>query len=351
MPTSTNAGLHAFVLNQPKNRKDHRHHAIDAFVLACTDPGLLNRIARESGRAETLNLGRLFPRDSFPIPLSGYREALARRLDRLVVSHKPDHGIAPGARDDVHVTSGALLEGTAFGLVDEEIGGKRYNLVYRVLVHKVTDRMIEGKKDYIVRDESLRRALREVRDDARSAGRELHEALLEYGRLHNIRRVRFLKRERSVKIVEHGYNPKTHRRHQKAYSAGDNHRIEIYALPDGTWRGEGVTVFDANRPGFEPAWRETHPDATLALRVHKGDLVEADFGDGRKIYRVCRLEASRGELRLAAHNEAGALQKRHDDQNDPFRYVRATYSRLKAAGARRVRVDPIGRVAYAKERR
>ena len=338
-------------VNRPKNRKDHRHHATDAFVLACADRGLLNRIAGESGRAETLNLGRLFPRDSFPIPFPGYREALGRRLDRLVVSHKPDHGIPPGARDDVHVTSGALLEATAYGLVDEEIDGKRYNLVYRVPVHEVTDRMIEGKKDYIVRDETLREALRAVRDDAKRTGRKLGEALSGYGRLKHIRRVRVLKRERSVKVVEHGHDPKTGGKHRKAYSAGDNHRIEIFEMPDGAWRGEGVTVFDANRPGFEPAWRETHPDARLAMRVHKGDLVEADFGDGRKIYRVCMLDASNDRLKLAPHNEAGALAKRHQDPNDPFRYAMKSYSPLKAAGARRVRVDPIGRVAYAKERR
>ncbi len=333
-------------VNRPKNRKDHRHHAIDAFVLACTDLGLLNRIARESGRAETLNLGRLFPRDSFPIPFSGYREALARRLEGLVVSHKPDHGIAPGARDDVHVTSGALLEGTAFGLVDEEIDGKRYNLVYRKPIHALEPGEI-GR----VRDDSLRRDLQEVRENVRAQGLKLSEELAKFGRcrnsrrLHGIRRVRILKREQSVKVVEHGDG------FRKAYSAGDNHRIEIYALPDGTWRGEGVTVFDANRPGFEPAWRETHPDARLVLRVHKGDLVEADFGDGRKIYRVCQLDAANDRLKLAPHNAAGALAERHKDPNDPFRYAMKSYSRLKAAGARRGRVDPIGRVAYAKERR
>ena len=32
-----------------KQRDDHRHHAIDAFVLACTTPGLLQRFARAAG--------------------------------------------------------------------------------------------------------------------------------------------------------------------------------------------------------------------------------------------------------------------------------------------------------------
>ena len=162
--------------------------------------------------------------------------------------------------------------------------------------------------------------------------------------------MRVLKRERSVKVVEHGHDPKTGGKHRKAYSAGDNNRIEIYQTPDGAWRGEGVTVFDANRPGFEPAWRKRHPNAKLVMRVHNGDPIEADFGDGRTIYRVCRLEASNDRLRLAPHGEAGALADRHADPNDPFRYTMKSYSRLKAARARRVRVDPVGRVSYPRER-
>lgn len=331
-------------VNHPKNRKDHRHHTIDAFVLACTDRGLLNRIARESGRAEELDLDRLFPKNSFPTPFDGYREALQSRLDTMIVSHKPDHGIPPGAQDDVRVTSGALLEGSAYGFVDAEIDGKPYNLVYRVPIHQVTDSIIEGKKGRIVRDECLRQALRKVRDEAKRAGQQLDEALSEYGRHHNIRRIRILKTDQSVKIVKHGNG------FRKAYSAGDNHRIEIYEMPDGSWQGEGVTVFDANRPGFQPDWCMEHSNAKLVMRLHKGDLIEADLGDGREIYRVCRLVPSNDLLWLALHNEAGSLEKRYKDEDDPFRYKWPAYPRLQQAGARRVRVDPLGRVAYAKER-
>lgn len=328
-----------------ENRKDHRHRAIDAFVLACTDRDLLHLLARESGRAEASNRGRLFPRDSFPAPFPGYREALGRRLATMVVSHKPDHGIPPGVRDDARITSGALLEATAYGPVEEEIDGKRYNLVYRKPVRDLTAGDIER-----VRDEALRRELRDLREDARAKGRPLKEALSAFAGRRGIRRVRVLKTERSVKIVEHGHNPRTRGKHRKAYCAGDNHRIEIYALADGSWEGEGVTAFDANRPGFEPHWRTRHPDARLAMRLHKGDAIEADLGDGRRIYRVCRLVPSSGLLWLALHCEAGSLGDRYRDPDDPFRYKWPSYSRLNAAGARRLTVDALGRPAHARER-
>lgn len=328
-------------VNQPKNRKDHRHHAIDAFVLACTTRGLLNRIARESGRAEELDLEHLFPKDSFPKPYDGYRDDLKARLETAVVSHKPDHGLPPGGRDSVHVTSGQLLEDTAYGIVDRVIDGKRYNLITR----KPIDALTEGKIDRVSGD-ALRADLQQVAYEAKAVGRKLGEALAEFGAERGIRRVRVLKTEKSVRVVRHGNG------FEKAYSPGDNHRVEIYALPSGDWAGEGVTVFDANQPGFEPEWHRLHPDAKLVMRVHNGDLIEADFGEGRRtIARVYRLEPSAKRVRLAAHNEAGSINDRHNDADDPLRWIFGTYSRLKAAGARRVRVDPIGRVRPVKEER
>jgi CRISPR-associated endonuclease Csn1 len=328
---------------QPKNRKDHRHHAIDAFVVACTDRGLINRIARASGQAEELDPDRLFPRDGFPDPYPGYRDDLAARLATMIVSHKPDHGRPPGAKGNVHVTSGRLHEATAYGPADDEIDGKRYNLVFR----KPLEALSEGKIGR-VRDPELRAALQEVARNAKSSGRKLNEALAEYGRLHGIRRVRVLKREQSVRVVRHADS--LGRTFCKAYSPGDNHCIEIYRLPDGTWAGEGITVYDANTPGFRPAWRTAFPDATLVMRLHNGDLVEADFGEGPRILRVCRLEPSANRVRLIGHNEAGSLDKRHDDPNDPLRWIFATYARLQQGAARRVRVDPIGRVTPATDR-
>ena len=321
---------------QPKNRKDHRHHAIDAFVVACTDRGLLNRIAYASGQAEALDLDRLFPKDSFPEPYPGFRDDLGRTLDKLIVSHKPDHGLPPGSRDDPHVTSGQLHEATAYGLVEEEGDGKRYNLVTRKPVEALTEGEIAR-----VRDAKLRNALRDVAENAKRGGQKLAEALAEFGRDSGIRRVRILKTEGSVRVVRHG-NGKIFK---KAYVPGDNHRVEIFELPDGSWAGEGVSVHDANQRGYQPAWRSHHPEARLVMRLHGGDLIQADFGNGQALYRVYRLEPSAKRVRLAAHNEAGSINDRHNDPDDPLRWTFGSYERLRQAGARQVRVDVLGRVA------
>ncbi len=328
--------------DQTKNRSDHRHHAVDAFVIACTDRSLLSRIAKESGKAEQLHLDRLFPKGSFPKPFDSYYDELTDRLQQLIVSHKPDHGIPPGAQDNPQVTSGALLDKTAYGLVDKKISGKRYNLVYRKRIDELSRREIER-----VDDRQLRNDLNDVADNVPSGNKKmLKEALAEFGKRRNIRGIRILKTEESFHVVRHGAAAEF----EKAYSPAGNHRIEIYETPEGRWGGEGVTAYDANRPGFTPSWQSRHPGASLVIRVHKGDMVEADFGEGREIYRICRLEASANRLKMAKHYEGGALDKRHDDTNDPFRYEMKSYSTLQDANARRVVVSPIGRVRHARDR-
>lgn len=76
-------------LNGEKNRNDHRHHAVDACVIAVTDQGMLQRFAQASASARERQLNRLV--DDMPLPWPSYREHVARAVDRIWVSHKPDH--------------------------------------------------------------------------------------------------------------------------------------------------------------------------------------------------------------------------------------------------------------------
>ncbi len=86
------------------------------------------------------------------------------------------------------------------------------------------------------------------------------------------------------------------------------------------------------------------------MRLQQGDLVEADRGEGKKIYRVSSLWIEQGTIPLSEHNETGDLNARHKNPEDRFTWWYSSYSGLKKAGARRVRVDPIGRVSPAKDR-
>lgn len=86
-----------------KNRNDHRHHAVDACVIAITDQGVLQKFAQASASAREKALDRLV--DDMPLPWPTYRCHVKRAINNIWVSHKPDHGY-----------EGAMMEATSYGI-------------------------------------------------------------------------------------------------------------------------------------------------------------------------------------------------------------------------------------------
>jgi CRISPR-associated endonuclease Csn1 len=76
-----------------KNRNDHRHHAIDAAVVGVTTRSLLQRIATAAGGREAIALEETISK--IAPPWEDFRDQLKAAIDRIVVSHKPDHGTLP----------------------------------------------------------------------------------------------------------------------------------------------------------------------------------------------------------------------------------------------------------------
>jgi len=100
-------------LDGEKNRNDHRHHAVDACVIAVTDQGLLQRFARASAQAREHHINRLV--ENMPLPWDSYRAHVERAISRIWVSHKPDHGY-----------EGAMFDATIYSAEgDSKVAAKR----------------------------------------------------------------------------------------------------------------------------------------------------------------------------------------------------------------------------------
>jgi CRISPR-associated endonuclease Csn1 len=88
-----------------------------------------------------------------------------------------------------------------------------------------------------------------------------------------------------------------------------------------SWKGFATDIFEVNRKGWRPIWEREEKGGKLVMRLHKGDLIEIDDKDGeRQVRRVVQLEPSANRIRTVGHHDAGDLQKRHDDPDDPFRW-------------------------------
>ena len=322
--------------DQPKNRLDHRHHAIDALVVAVTDRGMLNRIAREAGRRGHEE-ARVLTR-TFEEPWEGFRDDVHKAVNRIVVSHRPDHGTAskaalPKGQD---ATAGRLHNDTAYGLTGRTENGCEL-VVHRVpLTALKPDDLLPGGRR--IADEALRDRLAQA--TAGATGKAFTEALRRFATADptflGLRRVRVLEPLSVIPIRDKAGRP------YKAYKGDSNYRYDVWELASGKWVAEVVSMFDAHQPGWISAIRREHHNPRKVLSLHRDDLLAVDRGAGRELLRVVKF--SDNQFALAPPNEGGALKARDADKADPFRYAYPSPNTLKAWGARQVRIDELGRV-------
>ena len=331
-----------------KNRDDHRHHAIDACVIGVIDPAMIQRLqnAAKSVGAETLS--RVLPNPPEPFP--GYRDAVLAAVRDLQVSHRAKHGQANP--DDPSQTSSRLHEDTAYGIVRDKPENQADLTIGNVVVRKATTALSE-KEIKQIRDVKLRESALAATDPARAstltkaeAGKIRLKLLADWANESGHHRLRILKKETSARPV-HDVNGRPY----KYYIPGEVSCIDIIEA-DGKWHGHPLSVWDANA-GQEQTWNKNWPDGRFLMRLHKKDTIQLfDWDDEEKeivpesnsVKRIMRLQPSGNRIYLSGLNDAGKLQKRHDDKVDDFRWDLANFKKLRLRRARRVRIDELGRV-------
>jgi len=296
----------------PKSRDDHRHHAIDAAVVAATDRGMLMRVARAAARSEREGLPRLLSGDG-----QGWewlREGVMRCLDHVVVSHKPDHNVNAGLHNEI-----------AYGYGEDDGG-------LPMAIHRVPILSIHDSKSALkIRSATLRDALLQLVLDSQKA----KERVLDFSMRTGIRRVRIQEKLELIPIRDAAGNV------YKGYKGDANAFVEVFRNRDGRWGLEVVSTFDANQSRFmTQRQRQSLP---MVMRLFRGDMLALGNGDDRRIFRLVKFSQGQG-LVLAEHFEAGSLKKRDADPADPFKYVYAGASALQSKGARKVSVDILCRV-------
>ncbi|AKO96845.1 CRISPR-associated protein Cas9/Csn1, subtype II/NMEMI [Marinovum algicola DG 898] len=317
-----------------KNRTDHRHHSIDAAVVAATDRSLLNRISRAAGQGEVAGQSAELIARETPPPWEGFRNDLKSQLGRIIVSHRADHGrIDRQARKQGRdSTAGQLHQETAYSIVDDTRVASRIDF----LSVKPAQLLDQPGRSGQVRDLQLRKALRVATGDL--TGKDYEKALRDFaakpGPYKGIRRVRIIKPlQEQARVPVPVLDP------IKAYQGGSNHVFEIWHLPDGKVEPQVITSFEAHALEVE---KRPHPAAKRLLRVHKGDMV-ALKREGRTVVGHVQQMHIKNGLFIVPHNEANA-DARNSDRTDPFKWIQIAAQPAIAAGIRRVAVDEIGRL-------
>lgn len=301
-----------------KNRDDHRHHALDAAVVGLCSRSVIQRLATAAGRAEEAGENRLLERLDLPWP--GFREELAEKLGKILVSYKPDHG-----------REGALHNETSYGWRSEpdEHGNP---LVGRRLPLEM---LTSAAKAEAVADETLREELVALLRP-HTAAKEIKAALAEWSARTGVRRV-FCVERLDVITIHDRRNGKPYR-----YVKGDsNYCYEIFRLPDGRWDGEVISTFEANQRGFDASRRESCAGHPLLFRLRKDDVLAVGEVGVRNLFRIAKF--TKGKIALAPLHEAN-VDARTRDKESGFAYVLKSPGSLMPMRARLVGVDILGYV-------
>lgn len=349
-----------------KNRDDHRHHAVDALVIALTSRSILKRLSDENkhitspewmeedeaaiNRQQQLK-ARATRRITMREPWPGFWDEAREAINAIVVSHRVSRKI-----------SGAFHEETFYGPTLESGSNKKHikYLVVRKKVHALGEEEIgwnkkthsfEQKDKVFIRDERIRQI---VQSKIWEKYQETGNMNLAIKALENdppllphkdgkgvtpIRKVRVLMEKDLSKMVEFRDQGKEPTRYALY---GNNHHIAIYETTDKKGKkktvGEVIPTMEAARRvrDGEPIVMREHPEYDRFLySLSINEMVRDKDG---AIYKVQKI-SSAGQITFRLHNIA------LKGQSDPG----VLRKNPGVIDVQKIRVTPIGKIFPAND--
>lgn len=330
-----------------KDRTDHRHHAIDAFVIGCSDRGTFKKLsdaARKLEEDESLYDKRHKLVSRMPEPFEGYMKQIMEKVEHIIISHKPDHGNASKAISSKKpYTISSLHKETAYGLIGE--GQKKGTVL--VATRAPIGSLQKMKNIEEIGDPTIRENLKKRLSNLKEDGLEWRAELIKYSEETGTRRVRVhIEKTEDVLIgikqpIDRGPE-ETKGRTYKFYALGGNYCAEIYCPNKGKnagqWACEIISNYHAHQKDFIPDWRKGNPTAKLVMRLQIDDMVAYEESGVTVIKRVRKLN-NPDKIVFVDHLRA---------KLDPNEGWAASAKQMQLKNARKISVDIIGRMSDPK---
>ena len=307
-----------------KNRADHRHHAIDAVVIALTDRRRLHQLSDIVRRGGARAHGEVLD-DPWP----SYRDDVVQAVKGINVSHRVERKVR-----------GQLHEETLYGPTSTP--GK---WVLRKPVINLSASEVERIRDEAIRHlvvQTLRSNGIEIGRGKKASPKKMREVLSQLKMPSGVpvKKVRITKPELTIQPIRKGTS-------NEAYvKPGSTHHLCIFEWEEnGKSKCEAVFVtmleaMDRVKRG-EPIVQRTHPDrphARFVMSLASREMVLANWKDGQHLLTFKTAASTQGQIYFALHTDA----RRSSDQ---AKFV-ATANSL---DARKVTVDPLGRIRWAND--
>jgi CRISPR-associated endonuclease Csn1 len=307
-----------------KNRADHRHHAIDAVVVAMTNRSRLQQLSRivKTGGARTHG-------EILEDPWPTFREDVNQRIKSVCVSHRVERKVC-----------GKLHEETLYGLTPTP-----GEWVARKPVIALSANEIERIRDLRIRQivmDALSGAGIEFGRGKKSDVKKMREVLSKLT-MHSgvpIKKVRVIKPELTIQPVREG-------KPDQAYvKPGSTHHLCIFEFNEnGKTKRDAVfvTMLEAmNRlKRHEPIIQRTHPEhpeAQFVMSLSGREMVLATWDGAEKLVAFNTAASTTGQMWFTEHTDARK-------STDCKKYT----AKATTLDCRKVTVDPLGRIRWASD--
>jgi CRISPR-associated endonuclease Csn1 len=308
-----------------KNRADHRHHAIDAVVVALTNRSRLQKLTKIYREGGAKQHGEILP-----LPWPSLREVVRDRIAKVRVSHRVERKVR-----------GALHEETQYGPTE-----KPNEWVVRKQVEALSPNEVERIRDPAIRQIVLN-ALAEAglesgrgkKPDAKKMKAALANLKMKSG--VPIKKVRITKPELTIRPLRDEGSPT-----QAYVKPGSTHHLCIFEWEEkGKRKREAVFVsmLEAKRrlKHSEPVIQRVHPersDARFVMSLSSRELVQANWKGETKLLQFKTASSTQGQIWFVLHTDA----RRSAEQTQ---YV----ANANTLDAQKVTVDPLGRIRWAND--
>ncbi len=348
-----------------KDRKDHRHHAIDAFVVACTNQSTLNKISKASGQRYIKKTDKLI--ENLEPPFENFNlHDMQRVVDSIIISFKEDHKGLKQAKAK-NGTIAQLHNETNYGLIYDVDGKNGIFATRKPFLDLEKDLIMKSpdKDNKYIADNKIRKDLQELVVDV-SDKQEVKRILENYAKTAMSRkdgtpiiiktiRIHEVKPYKSLMSVK----DKNGKEYKYAETNG-NYCAEIY-IPNrgknqGKWCTEIISNFDAHRKNFVPKWRREEPEAKLVMRLFINDMLEIEINknnEGSAIKKFTKFITNNNKILVRIKKMSGSMVyiRPHNiakESGDELSWA-VSGDGLQTANAKKVRISPLGKITYLKK--
>jgi Uncharacterized protein conserved in bacteria len=319
-----------------KPRTDHRHHAIDAIVIALTRNNVIQAMARSAALEPWQPGTRSWRHVPQPWHTPEFFRAVGQQVREMLTSHRPEHKV-----------SGELHKGSNYGRPYMYKG--KPTVHSRISISALTAKDIEDDDvivDRAVRD-ILRAKLAEIGGNPKAFEKPENTPYMTTpaGKRIPIRKVRIRETKNPLRV---GEGPR-----ERYVASGGIHHVELFMSRDEkrreTWDSQVVQITEAyerrkNRNPVVARKLDGDPEAEFLFSVSNDDTIEIKDHDGFKIVRI-KKSGENKQIFYVPVNDAhtDADQKRLSIASSKYP------STLKALEPRKVVVDLLGRVHPAND--